>query len=49
MEETKQFKIFAGSKGEALAKRVCDELGCQLGNVRIDRLSLLRRRALRLF
>ena len=39
MEETNQFKIFAGSKGEALAKRVCDELGCQLGNVRIDRFS----------
>jgi ribose-phosphate pyrophosphokinase len=39
MEETNQFKIFAGSKGEALAKRICEELGCQLGNVRIDRFS----------
>ena len=39
MEETKQFKVFAGSKGEALAKKVCDELGCRLGNVRIDRFS----------
>lgn len=39
MEETNQFKIFAGSKGEALAKRVCDELGCQLGDVHIDRFS----------
>ena len=39
MEETNQFKIFAGSKGEALAQRVCDELGCKLGNVRIDRFS----------
>ena len=39
MEETIQFKVFAGSKGEALAKRVCEELGCQLGNLRIDRFS----------
>ena len=39
MEETNQFKVFAGSKGEALAKRVCEELGCQLGNLRIDRFS----------
>ena len=39
MEETNQFKVFAGSKGKALAKRVCEELGCQLGNLRIDRFS----------
>ena len=26
MEETNQFKIFAGSKGEALAHRVCRSL-----------------------
>jgi ribose-phosphate pyrophosphokinase len=39
MEETNQFKVFAGSKGEALARRVCEELGCQLGNLRIDRFS----------
>ena len=39
MEETNQFKVFAGSKGEALAKRVCEELGCQLGSLRIDRFS----------
>ena len=39
MEESSQFKIFAGSKGEALAKRVCDEIGCQLGKLRIDRFS----------
>jgi ribose-phosphate pyrophosphokinase len=39
MEEKNQFKIFAGSKGEALANGVCKELGCQLGNLRIDRFS----------
>ncbi|MBO7458337.1 MAG: ribose-phosphate pyrophosphokinase [Paludibacteraceae bacterium] len=39
MEESSQFKIFAGFKGEALAKRVCDEIGCQLGKLRIDRFS----------
>ena len=39
METNKQFKIFAGTKGQALAQRVCDELGCQLGNLRIDRFS----------
>ena len=37
--EPKEYKVFAGSKGEALAQRVCDELGCQLGVVRIDRFS----------
>ena len=37
MEENTQFKIFAGSKGEGLARRICDELGCQLGAVRIQR------------
>jgi len=39
MTETNQFKVFAGSKGESLAQRICDELGCPLGNVRIDRFS----------
>ena len=39
IEEPKDFKVFAGSKGEALAQRVCDELGCQLGAVRVDRFS----------
>ena len=39
MEETNQFKIFAGSKGEALAQGICRELGCQLGKVHIDRFS----------
>ena len=37
--ETNEFKVFAGSKGEALAQRVCEELGCQLGKLHIDRFS----------
>ena len=39
MENNNRFKIFAGSKGQALAQRVCEELGCQFGNVRVDRFS----------
>ena len=39
MEESRQFKVFAGSKGQALAQRICDELGCPLGSVRVDRFS----------
>ena len=39
IEQTNQFKVFAGSKGEALAQLICDELGCQLGKLRIDRFS----------
>ena len=37
--ENNRFKIFAGSKGQALAQRICDELGCQFGSVRVDRFS----------
>ena len=37
--ENNRFKIFAGSKGQDLAKRICEELGCQFGNVRVDRFS----------
>ena len=37
--ENNRFKIFAGSKGQALAHRICDELGCQFGSVRVDRFS----------
>ena len=39
MEETNQFKIFAGSQGEDLAQRICDELGRPLGKIHIDRFS----------
>ena len=37
--ETNEFKVFAGSKGEGLAKRICEELGCPLGAVTVDRFS----------
>ena len=39
MEEPREFKVFAGSKGEALAKGICEELGCQLGKLHLDRFS----------
>ena len=39
MENNNRFKVFAGSKGEALATRICEALGCQLGSLRIDRFS----------
>ena len=39
MANNNRFKIFAGSKGGALAQRICDELGCQLGNLHLDRFS----------
>ena len=39
MENPRPFKVFAGSKGGALAKGICDELGCQLGQLHIDRFS----------
>ena len=39
MENPRQFKVFFGSKGGALAKGICDELGCQLGQLHIDRFS----------
>ena len=35
MESSSQFKIFAGSKGMALAKGICQELGCQLGALHV--------------
>jgi len=38
MEEVR-FKVFAGSKGEALARGICNELGCELGKVKVDRFS----------
>jgi ribose-phosphate pyrophosphokinase len=33
------YKVFAGTKGEALAQRICEHLGCQLGKVKFDRFS----------
>jgi len=35
--EINPYKVFAGSKGGALAQRICDHLGCQLGELRVDR------------
>lgn len=37
--EANPFKIFAGSKGETLARRVCDYLGVELGKVNIEHFS----------
>lgn len=37
--ESSPYKVFAGSKGGAIAQRICDHLGCQLGKVKIDRFS----------
>ena len=37
--ELSPYKVFAGSKGEALAQRIRDQLGCKLGDVHIDRFS----------
>lgn len=37
--EASPYKVFAGSKGGAIAQRICDHLGCQLGKVKIDRFS----------
>jgi len=33
------YKVFAGTKGEALAQRICDHLGCELGKINIARFS----------
>ncbi|MGN0235127.1 MAG: ribose-phosphate pyrophosphokinase [Paludibacteraceae bacterium] len=37
--EISPYKVFAGSKGVELAMRICEQLGCQLGSVNIDRFS----------
>lgn len=37
--EANPFKVFAGSKGGALAQRICDYLGCPLGKVNIEHFS----------
>lgn len=37
--EANPYKVFAGSKGEAIAKRICDHLGCELGKMSISRFS----------
>ena len=35
--EISPYKVCAGSKGVDLANRICEQLGCQLGSVNIDR------------
>ena len=37
--ETSPFKVFAGSKGNAIAQQICEHLHCQLGNVKVDHFS----------
>lgn len=36
---TSPYKVFAGNKGEAIAQRICDYLGCTLGKLTISRFS----------
>lgn len=33
MESLQSYKVFAGSKGQAVAERICNILGCELGKV----------------
>ena len=33
--EANPYKVFAGSQGGALAKRICEYLGCEQGKVNI--------------
>ena len=37
--EANPYKVFAGSKGGALAKRICEYLGCEQGKVNIEHFS----------
>lgn len=37
--EASPYKVFAGSQGGAIAQRICDILGCSLGQVKVDRFS----------
>lgn len=39
LQEASQFKIFAGSQGEAIAQRICERLGCKLGNLTVSHFS----------
>ena len=33
MSTSRPFTVFSGRKSEYLAKQICEELGCQLGNM----------------
>lgn len=37
--EINPYKVFAGSKSNALAQRICQQLGCQLGSLNMTRFS----------
>ena len=37
--EASRYKVFAGSQGEAIARKICEHLGCPYGQVKIDRFS----------
>ena len=37
--EASPYKVFAGSQGGELAKRICEYLGCSLGNIQVARFS----------
>ena len=37
--ETSPYKVFALSQGGELAKRLCEYLGCSLGNIQVARFS----------
>ena len=39
MNETKSFKVFSGTKTRYLAEKICQCLGCELGNLSITRFS----------
>ncbi len=39
IEESHRYKVFSGSKGQPLANRICQELGCQLGRVNVEHFS----------
>ena len=39
MEERKSFKVFSGTKSHYLAEKICQQLGCELGNLSITHFS----------
>ena len=39
MEPNKSFKVFSGTKSHYLAEKICDCLGCELGDISITRFS----------
>ena len=39
MEGTKSFKVFSGTKSRYLAEKICQQLGCELGNLSITHFS----------